>query len=552
MRVDKKVAVPMRDGTVLLADVYLPDGTERPLPAIVNRTPYERRRSATAAAAMDPERATEAGFAFVCQDVRGRGASEGQFATFLHDGDDTYDTVEWVAAQPWCTGAVGMSGRSYGGATQWLGAVRSPPHLKAMFPVVIGSNYYDSWIYQGGAFQLGFNLFWTRLMGEARASHNLDPLYRHLPLTTVPMEEGSVGSRIYQTWLAHPTFDDYWKDLAVNRRYGHVTVPAYNVGGWYDLFLRGTLENFVRMQDEGGSPEARAGQRLLIGPWAHGSTYGPYPDHSFAEFEGLDAVNLDDVQVRFFGRHLRGDDNGFDDEAPVRLFVMGENRWRDEESWPLSSATNTPWYLRAGGVLSAEPPPAGDPPDVYVYDPADPAPTIGGPTSLPAGMMRTNSGPRDQRKLESRGDVLVYTSELLTRPLEVTGPLTVVLHAATSAVDTDFVVKLTDVGPEGVSTILAEGILRTRFRGGFEQEELMTPDQPETLEIDLVATSNVFKAGHRLRLIVTSSSFPRFDRNTNSGKPFGTDGPDDLRPARQTVFHDAARASHIVLPIVGG
>jgi len=541
----------MRDGTVLLADVYLPDGPERPLPAIVNRTPYERRRSATVAAAMDPERATEAGFVFVCQDVRGRGASEGQFATFLHDGDDTYDTVEWVAAQPWCNGAVGMSGRSYGGATQWLGAVRTPPHLKAMFPVVIGSNYYDSWIYQGGAFQLGFNLFWTRLMGEARASHNLDALYRHLPLPTVPMEEGSVGSRIYQTWLAHPTFDDYWKDLAVNRRYGRVTVPAYNVGGWYDLFLRGTLENFVRMQGEGGSPAARAGQRLLIGPWAHGSTYGPYPDHSFAEFEGLDAVDLDDVQVRFFGRHLRGDDNGFDDEPPVRLFVMGENRWRDEDSWPLSSAVPTPWYLRAGGVLSAEPPPAGEPPDTYVYDPGDPAPTLGGPTSLPAGMMKTNSGPRDQRKLESRDDVLVYSSEPLTRPLEVTGPLTVVLHAATSAVDTDFVAKLTDVDADGVSMILAEGILRTRFRGGFEAEELMTPDRPEVLEIDLVATSNVFKAGHRVRVIVTSSSFPRFDRNANSGKAFGTDGPDDLRPARQTVFHDAARPSHVVLPIVG-
>ena len=227
----------MRDGTVLLADVYLPDGPERPLPAIVNRTPYERRRSATVAAAMDPERATDAGFAFVCQDVRGRGASEGQFATFLHDGDDTYDTVEWVAAQPWCTGAVGMSGRSYGGATQWLGAVRSPPHLKAMFPVVIGSNYFDSWIYQGGAFQLGFNLFWTRLMGEARASHNLDALYRHLPLPTVPMEEGSVGSRIYQTWLAHPTFDDYWKDLVVDK---------FNVE---DVIARTAMERFYAEED---------------------------------------------------------------------------------------------------------------------------------------------------------------------------------------------------------------------------------------------------------------------------------------------------------------
>lgn len=541
----------MRDGTVLRADVYSPDDAASPLPAIVNRTPYERRRSATVAAGIDPEVATANGFVLVCQDVRGRGGSDGQFATFLHDGDDTYDTVEWVAAQPWCSGAVGMTGRSYGGATQWLGAVRTPPHLKAMFPVVIGSNYYDSWIYQGGAFQLGFNLFWTRLMGESRASQNLDALYRHLPLPTVPMEEGSVGARIYQTWLSHPTFDDYWKGLAVNRRYGQVTVPAYNVGGWYDLFLRGTLENYVGMRERGGSPEARGGQRLLIGPWAHGSTYGPYPDHNFADFEGNDDVDLDDVQVRFFACHLRGDDNGFADEAPVRLFVMGANRWRDEDTWPPPAAVARPWYLRAGGGLSPEPPAHGDAPDTYVYDPADPAPTVGGPTSLPAGMMKTNSGPRDQQKVESRADVLVYTSEPLTRAVEVTGALTVTLHAATSAVDTDFVAKLTDVDPDGRSTILAEGILRCRYRKGFEEPQLMTPGRPEALDIDLVATSNVFKPGHRIRVVVTSSSFPRFDRNANSGRPFGTDGPDDLRPAHQTVFHDAARPSHIVLPIVG-
>lgn len=536
----------MRDGVVLRADVYRPD-TDSPVPAIVARTPYDRSFPLIPPAALDPEVAVEAGFALVCQDVRGQYGSEGDFYTFTTEGPDTFDTVEWAAAQSWCNGAVGMSGRSYGGAVQWLGAVERPPHLRAIFPVVTGSDYYHGWIYQGGAFQLGFNLFWTRLMNDPKGATKLQALFEHLPLKTVPVAPERDAARYYFDWLEHPTNDGYWQALAINRRYERIEVPAFVVGGWFDIFLGGTLENFAGVRAHGGSAIAREGTRLLVGPWAHGSTYGPYPDHGFEQFAPHDRLDLADYQVRFFRRHLLGEDSG--DEPPVRLFVMGENRWRDEEEWPLPRARQAAWFLRAGGLLSPEGP-GEEPPDELLYDPRDPAPTIGGPTSLPARLMRTNAGPLDQRRVEERADVLVYTSPPLERPLEATGPLRVVLHAATDAQDADWVAKLSDVDPDGVSRILAEGVLRARFRDGFDGERLVEPARPFEYDLDLVATCNVFLPGHRIRLAITSSSFPRFDRNTGSGKPLGEDQPADLRVARQTIFHDASRPSRVLLPVV--
>ena len=548
MLVERDVAVPMRDGVRLAADVYRPEGS-RPVAAVLSRTPYDRSLGLTPAAALDPERAVEAGLALVCQDVRGQHGSDGEFNPFRTEGADGHDTVEWIAAQPWSSGAVGMAGRSYTAATQWLAAAAQPPHLRAIFPVVTGSNYFDGWIYQGGAFQLGFNLFWVHLMTAPKSRVSLDEQFRHLPLTNPPLLEQSPAGRFYREWLAHPTEDEHWRALSINRRYERVQVPACNVGGWYDIFLGGTLENFSRLRREGGSEAARSGSRLVVGPWAHGSTYGPYPDHGFDAFAPEDRIDLDALQLRFFDRHLNGAASGLDEEAPVRIFVMGENRWRDEDDWPLARAQEERWFLHGGGLLSREEP-GDEPEEGYVYDPEDPAPTIGGPTSLPGRFLRTNSGPLDQRKIEERADVLVYSSDPLDRPLEVTGPLALVLHAATSAPDTDFVGKLCDVAPDGYSRILAEGVLRARFREGFNRPQLVEPGRAYQYRIDLVATSNVFLRGHRIRLSVTSSSFPRFDRNPNSGNELGEDGPEDLRPARQTVFHDAGRPSHLVLPVV--
>jgi putative CocE/NonD family hydrolase len=553
--IERDVAVPMRDGTALRADVYRPDTAAR-VPAIVNRTPYNRSHPLVPAAALDPERAAAAGFALVCQDSRGRFGSPGRFYPIRNDPDDGYDTVEWTAAQPWCSGAVGMAGRSYSAAAQWIAAATQPPHLKALFPVVIGSDFFDSWIYQGGAFQLGFNLFWALLMEAPKEAARTLAHSRHLPLPAVPVLR-ELGDRVsfYYDWIEHSTDDGFWRRLAIDRHYPQVMVPAYNVTGWYDVFLRGTLENFSRMRAEGGSETARRGQKLLVGPWGHGSTYGAYPDHSFPAFAGADALDLADVQLRFFARYLKDEGNGIEDEPPVRIFVMGDNRWRDEEEWPLARTRYTPFYLRgpgargAGRSLSPEAPGA-EPPDEYVYDPSDPAPTVGGPTSLPALLFGNSAGPHDQRTVEARADVLTYSSAPLERPLEATGPLRVRLFAATTAADTDFVAKLMDVDAEGVSRILAEGILRARFREGFDRPRPVEPGTVQAYEIDLAATAHVFAAGHRVRLAVTSSSFPRFDRNPNTGHALGVDGPVDLRPARQTLFHDGQRPSHILLPVI--
>jgi hypothetical protein len=545
--VDRDVGVAMRDGVVLRADVYRPD-TSRPVSAIVNRTPYDRTSPLIQLAAIEPERVVEAGLALVCQDVRGRFASEGTFYTFYDDGQDSHDTVEWAAAQPWCDGAVGMVGRSYAAAVQWLGAAERPPHLRAISPIVTGSDYYQGWIYEGGTFQLGFNVFWIWLMSRPKEIGKLDAVYRHLPLRTLPVEDLS-WARLYAHWLAHSTSDHYWRALSINRRYEHIQVPALIVGGWYDVFIRGTLENYTGLRARGGSEEARRHTRLVVGPWAHGSTYGPYPDHSFDVFAPDDGLEVPALQLRFFVRHLLGEEQALDDEPPVRIFVMGENRWREEDDWPLARARSSEWFLRADGALARDAP-ADEAPDEFLYDPADPAPTLGGQTSLPARMMRMNSGPVDQGPLEGRPDVLRYVSAPVDRPLEITGPLTLVLQAATDAEDTDFVAKLTDVHPDGTAIVLAEGVLRARFREGYDRETPVEPGRPYEYSIDLGSTSNVFLPGHRVGLLVTSSSFPRFDRNPNTGRPLGVDTADDLRPARQTIFHDAARPSRLLLPLV--
>ncbi len=558
MIVERNAAVPMRDGVLLRADVYRPEGDAR-VPAVLGRTPYDRTFGPTPPSIIDPERTVEAGIALVCMDVRGQHGSDGDFYPFRAEGADGYDSVEWIADQAWCDGSVAMAGRSYAAATQWLAAAARPPHLRAIAPVVVGSNYFDGWVYQGGAFQLGFNLFWVQIMAGRGKRKRLEEQYAHLPLTNAPLIDDSPSGHFYREWLEHPSLDDYWRALSIDSGYGEVSVPAFNIGGWYDIFLGGTLENFSRMRADAAGERARAQTRLLVGPWAHGSTYGAYPDHSFPAFDGADQIDLTRIQLAFLREHLgaqRDEQAALDPSRPVRIFVMGENAWRDEPDWPLQRATAQRWFLhsagdaaRAGGALSAQAPEV-EPLDSYVYDPTDPVPTLGGPTSLPGAFMRTNSGPMDQRRVEQRDDVLVYTSAALERAVEVTGPLTVVLYAATSAPDTDFVAKLSDVAPDGLSRILAEGIIRARYREGYERAVALEPDRVYRYTIDLVATSNLFLAGHRIRLAVTSSSFPRFDRNPNTGRALGEDGPDDLRSATQRVLHDADHASHIVLPVV--
>jgi putative CocE/NonD family hydrolase len=563
----------MRDGTILRADVYRPATAGR-YPVILQRTPYNKSLLAGVVLMLDVVRTASEGYAVVVQDTRGRYASDGEFYTFRDDVLDGYDTVEWCAVQPWSDSNVGMYGASYVGATQWLAAVSTPPHLKAIFPLITASDYHEGWTYQGGAFALGFNASWTlarlapdtymrlmktkpelggkfsRMIGEIDQLHQL---FQHLPLKDFPFLDDAAP--YFSDWLAHPDDDDYWARWNIEAQHESVRVPACNVGGWHDIFLGGTIRNYLGMQKRGGTPEAREGQKLVIGPWYHtlplGNVVG---DADYGFLSHAFVADLDGLHIKWFDYWLKGKHNGILEEPPVRIFVMGENTWRNENEWPLARTQYTKYYfhshgkansLRGDGLLSPESP-RSEPADVYVSDPRNPVPTRGGAvTGWPAAMP---GGAFDQREIEERTDVLVYTSPVLEQDVEVTGPIHVTLYAASGAVDTDFTAKLVDVGPDGYACNLTDGIIRGRYRESTTQAKLLTPGEVYAYTIDLWATSNVFKAGHRIRVEIASANFPRFDRNPQTGE--GAAEASQLAPALQCVFHDDVRASHIVLPII--
>jgi len=575
IHVERDVPVPMRDGTILRADIYRPEAATRTA-ALLMRTPYGKAPSVSVVEG-DPLRLAEAGYAVVEQDTRGRFASAGTFAPFRDEGLDGYDTVEWVASQPWCSGQVGMFGSSYLGATQWLAATEAPPHLTAINPQITAADYHEGWIYQGGAFALGFALSWSLMLagetiardasrgaipadgGALAAYHSAFDDFlsgcAHLPLSTCPSLLGERLAPYYYDWLEHPADDAYWRKWSIERRHGAVTVPALHLGGWHDIFLGGTLRNFVGMKRNGGSPRARAGQRLIVGPWAH--TLPLYASMVGEVDYGIRAagaaVDTDGEMIRWHDRWTRNIENGADRDAPVRLFIMGENTWRDEQDWPLARAEEIPFFfhsrgrsnsLRGDGRLSPERP-GNEPPDSFLYDPQDPVPSRGGGLCC---VDQIRGGAYDQRAIEERRDVLVYSTDPLEEPLEVTGPVRVVLFASSSAVDTDFTAKLVDVAPSGFARNLTDSIVRARYREDRAVEKLLAPGEVVELTIDLVATANFFKRGHAIRVEVSSSNFPRFDRNPNTGHAFGRDA--ETATAAQTVFHDARHPSHIVLPVV--
>jgi putative CocE/NonD family hydrolase len=438
----------------------------------------------------------------------------------------------------------------------------------ASLPAAAAADVHQCWAYHtGGAFELGWQLPYALLMARdtiarrgltATMLPELERLlapaptpwappvsedaYRRLPLTAWADWLAPVAP-YFGEYLGHPADGPYWWEIDLERRHGEVAVPMYHVTSWYDIFLHGGLANFSGLRRRAATPEARRAQKLLVGPWAH---LFPYTSPTSTGTGDIDfgpaaMIDLHDIQLRWFDHWLKGVDTGLLDEPPVKLFVMGENRWRDEDEWPLTRARATPYYLRAEGTLSPERP-GEERPDAFTYDPADPVPTRGGNTLILA------MGVQDQRPLESRADVLVYTSAVLTEPLEVTGPLTVTLHAASSAPDTDFTAKLVDVRPDGYAQNLADGIVRARYRESRTTPRLLTPGEVAVFTIDLWATSHVFLPGHRLRLHVSSSNFPRFDRNLNTGEDQAT--ATRWQTARQTVFHDARHPSRVTLPVI--
>ncbi len=572
--IEKNVMVPMRDGVKLAADVYRP-AEEGRFPVLLSRLPYNKELPGVFAPFVSIAlRAVQKGYVVVYQDCRGRFASEGEFYPLVNEATDGADTVTWIVQQPWASGPVGTIGASYLGFTQWLLAKEQPEALRAIAPRVTTSNYYlTPYRHEGGVFELGCALFWSlfmipeevqRRMRQGRASmeqmgvlmHAMgDPeaLLSHLPLVDQPLLREFAP--FYHDMLSHPTYDDYWKRVAHSEYYEQITVPALNMGGWYDLFLGGTLANYVGMKQRGGSAVARAHQRLVIGPWSHMDDTGIFPERSYGLMASSEAIDLAGIQLRWHDHWLKGEENGVEQDKPVKIFVMGLDQWRDEEDWPLPDTQYRPYYLHSAGhansatgdgILSTRVP-ADEPEDIYRYDPLDPVPTTGGAIQMDLG---PTTGPRDQRVVEAREDVLCYSTPVLERPVEVTGPIALMLYISSSARDTDFTGKLVDVYPDGRAEILTDGILRARYRESFTAPKLLEPEQIYELRLDLWATSNLFKAGHRIRLEVSSSNFPRFDRNPNTGGTVETATEQDVVTAINRIYHDAAHPSHLILPII--
>ena len=554
------IEAKMRDGTILRADVYRPKA-EGTFPILLERTPYNKSRSADFGV-----KAAARGYVVIVQDVRGRYTSDGEWYPFKNESNDGYDTVEWAATLPYSNGKIGMFGGSYVGATQMLTAIAHPPHLAGICPVVTASNYHDGWTYQGGAFEQWFNESWTSGLAQDTLNRSVEKNTKALhgiwksPLTSYPLFElpqASVEGDLTRSlapyfldWLSHPNYDEYWKQWSIEQHYSDISVPILSIAAWYDIFLGGSLRNYVGVKLHGGNDVARQGQRLLVTIGGHAGSGRKIGDVDFGAAADFDE---DQVMLAWYDHLFKNAANEFATAKPVRIFVMGANQWRDEDDWPLSRARETKYFLHSAGKANSmsgdgtlsNAVPRSESPDHYVYDPSNPAPTVGGP--LCCDSKHLQPGPRDQRPVEGRDDVLVYSTPALAQDLEVTGPVRVELFASSSAVDTDFTAKLVDVSPEGFAQNLTEGIIRARYRDSQEQPAFMNPGQPYKFAIDVWATSNVFRKGHRLRLEISSSNFPRFDRNLNTG-----DGASARKPvnATNTIYHDAEHPSVLILPVV--
>jgi putative CocE/NonD family hydrolase len=566
--VERDVDIVMPDGVVLRADVWRPQSSEA-RPALLQRTPYNKSDSYLTSfhSALEPLRATAAGYVVVIQDVRGRFASEGAFDPFVNEEADGRATIEWLRAQPYCNGQVALYGVSYVGATQLLAAVSGAAGVFACAPHQTAVDYYDGWTHQGGAFQLGFSLMWAIALADSdlarRAGSGEDVAELRFALEPyIANPEGAFELapptsfveliRIfpaYERWLCEPPTSSYWLSVSLRERIKALDLPALHVGGWHDLFLAGTLSTFSLMSKHMTEETARSRQRLIVGPWAHALPLQWIGSIDYGPAAGQPTLDMTAVHLGFFEEAL-SDPTPAESSAPVRLFVMGANEWRDFELWPPSSITYQHWYLQPGGGLKTDAPESPAAPSRFVYDPANPVPTCGGSTFLPGLFVGSNAGPRDQRAVEARDDVLIFTSDILSRPLEVIGPLRVEIYAASSAPDTDWTAKLVDVHPDGSAYNVADGILRARYRKRLDSPSMIEPGRIYRYNIDLIATAQRFEPGHRVRVHISSSNFPRFDRNPNTGGDIAKDGPSAYRVARQAVFHDHDHPSSLVLPVL--
>lgn len=568
--VERDVGVAMRDGVELATDVYRPadDGS---YPVLVQRIPYDKSFAWYVGSLLfNPLNAVERGYVVVVQDTRGRFDSGGEWEPFVNEADDGYDTVEWAAEQPWSDGQVGVYGSSYMGVTAWQAAVANPPHLEAVIAYLTGGNYHDGWTYSGGAFELGFNLHWILGLGgntlernqASRAVRNgwrsayehPSEAAEHLPIAEIPWVDEAAP--YWKTWLDNPAYGDYWEGVDVAAQADRIDVPVLHVTGWFDLFLRGHLDVYEAIAKRGGEA-ARENQRFVVGPWDHAAYLTGTPSQIGDRRFGPDAAGgvafMESRSLDWFDRWLK-DERTDQPTDGVRYFDLGRRTWEETERWPPASAGQR-YYLRSDGDANTRfgdgrlttDLPADDTPDSYTYDPRDPVPTCGGRTYAPE---LASSGIQDRSDVERRDDVLVYTSPRLTEPVTIAGPVDAAIYAATSAPDTDFVASLVDVEPDGYCASLADGIVRGRYRDGTGEESFLNPGEVHEFTVDLWAVAHTFEPGHRIRLEITSSNFPRYDRNPNAEVPVAAATEDDMRPATQRVFHDPDRPSHLSLPVV--
>ena len=572
---EKNVPMKTRDGVSLFADVWHPDAAGT-FPVLLSRTPYGKE---TAAQNPNGSNAFFARFGYVTimQDCRGRFTSEGDYNPVFQEVEDGYDAVEWAARLPWANGRVGTCGQSYLGATQYAiaGNDPMPPSLQAMVPVSASADFHQSWVHHtGGASMFGWLVPYAIFKGRntleragrqdllAKMDEYVDPATNF----SMPLKDAWFRHRPISDWIellkeTAPYFADYineaddgpfWDAINLNLQAPHVSVPMLHISSWYDIFLEGALNGFQSIRAGSRSPKARAAQKLVIGPWGH---LFPYVVPNSAGTGDIDfgpeaLIDLHQMQLRWFDYWLKDIDTGIMDEPPVSVFTMGENRWETFDEWPPPASRDVRWYLHSGGAANtgggdgtvSTVPPGDEPADTFTFDPNDPVPTLGGNNlAIPLGV-------KDQRPVEERGDVLVFTSQPQPQALQITGPVTVELWASSSAVDTDFTAKLVDVRPDGYAQNLADGIIRARYRDSSRNPTPIEPGKAYAYTIDLWATSHVFLPGHRIRIEVSSSNFPRFDANPNTGAKFG-EGTEVL-VANQVVFHQPGMESFVRLPVM--
>jgi putative CocE/NonD family hydrolase len=566
----------MRDGVVLKADVYRPR-ISTPVPVILMRTQYGKAVAQVPPSRFQtPEWYASHCYIVVIQDIRGQGASQGVFYEYANDRNDGYDTVEWAARLPGSNGRVGMYGSSYVGATQWLAATAAPPSLKAIVPSNTASDYYDGWTYEDGAFRLAFIEPWmmdTIALSAAvnrkdeaaaatlrAATKEISSLEAFRPYAAFPPfkpEDPAVAPYFFDA-IRHPTDDAYWQAFSIERRYDKVAVPVLAFDGWYDAFVNGALRNFNGVQAKGANALARRSQRIVIGPWEH-IGWGRSDSLVSPRLKAIGPVAnspVNELTIAWFDHFLKGLDNGVETGPRVDYFVMGENTWRSSDQWPLKDTQYVNWFLESGGhanssmgdggLSQSQPIEGAAAADQFVYDPANPVSSVGGHSCC-----EWTSGPQgqfDQSSIEQRADILVYSSPPLAEAIEVTGPVSVVLYARTTAPDTDFTAKLVDVYPDGTAVNLSNGIQRASFRDSLTNPSPVQPGAIYRYTINVWPTSNRFKAGHRIRLEISSSDYPQFAPNPNTGAQFGVST--EQKTARQTILHDPTHPSALVLPVI--